>query len=141
MPTSSQAEVSQCRQVYWNRQSKRLSHLSIEEFHANFLQRVNNLPQDIPFLMDVVATFFKNIRSDIRRIFEAENIAVLAGPENETNLDGISQLQSETYKRMEGEILTKQRGKLSPEVWSEEGSTGHFFVNCPRNGLRNGANF
>ena len=47
--------------------------------------------------MDVVATFFKNIRSDIRRIFEAENIAVLAGPENETNLDGISQLQSETY--------------------------------------------
>ena len=50
-----------------------VNHL-VNEFYTHFLFKIDSLPQDIVFTLDIAATFFKNLSLDIRYFLISEGV-------------------------------------------------------------------
>ena len=65
-PTALQNEVSTCRQIYHDIETQVMVNHSVNEFYIKFLFKIDALPQDVAFLLDISATFFKKLSPYIR---------------------------------------------------------------------------
>ena len=41
---------------------------SVNEFYTWFLFKIDALPQDVVFTLDIAATFFNNLSTDVRKL-------------------------------------------------------------------------
>ena len=61
---------------------------SLNEVYIRFLFKIDALPQDIAFLLDIDATFFNNLIPDIREFLISEGVQVPPRPPTENNHQG-----------------------------------------------------
>ena len=64
--TELQNEVSTCQKIYYDRQTSIKVNQSVNEFYTRFLFKIDALPQDVTFPLDIAATFFNNLSPDVR---------------------------------------------------------------------------
>ena len=61
---------------------------SVNEFYTRFLFKIDALPQDFTFPLDVSGTFFNNLSPDVREFLISEGVQVPPRPPTETNHQG-----------------------------------------------------
>ena len=59
-PTALQNELSICRKMYYDRDTRAMVNQSVNEFYTRFFFKIDALQQDVSFPLDIAATFFKN---------------------------------------------------------------------------------
>ena len=64
----------------------------INEFYTRFLFKIDALPQDEVFLLDITSTFFNNSSPDVRKFLISEGVQVYTRPTNKTNNQGNQRL-------------------------------------------------
>ena len=65
-PTALQIEVSTLRQMYYDIETRVKVNQSVNEFYTRFLFKIDALPQDFTFTLDVSATSFNNLSTEVR---------------------------------------------------------------------------
>ena len=60
-PTALQNEVSTCRKMYYDRETRVMVNQSVNEFYTRFLLKIDAPPQYVAFPLDIAATFFKKL--------------------------------------------------------------------------------
>ena len=65
---------------------------SENEFYTRFLFKIDALPQDFTFPLDVSGTFFNNLSPDVREFLTSEGVQVPPRPPTETNHQGNQRL-------------------------------------------------
>ena len=65
---------------------------SVNEFYTRFLFKIDALPQEVGFLLDIAATFFNNLRPDVRVFLISEWVQVPQKLPTETNHQGNQRL-------------------------------------------------
>ena len=65
-PTEVQNEVATCRQIYYDKENQVMINQSLNEFYTCLLLKIDSLPQEVGFPLDIAATFFNNLSPDVR---------------------------------------------------------------------------
>ena len=65
-PTALQNEVSTCWKTNYDIETRVMFNHSLNEFYTRFLFKIDALPQDIVFPLDISETFFNNLIPDVR---------------------------------------------------------------------------
>ena len=65
-PTALQNEVSTCCQMYYDRETYVMVNNSVNEFYTQSLFKIDTLPQDVAFTLEIAANFFNTLRPDVR---------------------------------------------------------------------------
>ena len=65
-PTALKNEVSTCRKMYYDKENQFMINQSVNEFYTRFLFKIDKLPQEVGFPLNIAATFFKNLSPDVR---------------------------------------------------------------------------
>ena len=68
-PTVLQNEVAICRKMYYDKDNQVMINQSVNEFYTCFIFKINALPQELGFPVDITATFFNNLVPDVREFF------------------------------------------------------------------------
>ena len=68
-PTELQNKVSKCRKMYYHRETRFMFNQSVNGFNTRFLFKIDALPQNFAFLLDIAATFFKNLSPNVREFW------------------------------------------------------------------------
>ena len=61
---------------------------SVNEFYIRFLFKIDALPQDAVFPLDINETFFNNMSTKVRELLILEGVQVPPRPPNENNHQG-----------------------------------------------------
>ena len=67
-PTSLKNEVSTFRKVYSDIETLVIVNQSVNKFYTNLLFKIYALPQDFILTLYIAATFFNNLRPDVRKL-------------------------------------------------------------------------
>ena len=51
--------------MYFNKETQVMGNQSVNEFYTWFLFKIDALPQDVVFTLDIAATFFNNLRPGV----------------------------------------------------------------------------
>ena len=62
-----------------------MANQSVNEFYIRFLFKIYALPQDIAFPLEIAATFFNNLSTEVRELLMSEGVQVHPKPPNEKN--------------------------------------------------------
>ena len=62
-PTALKNKVSKCWKMYYDRETRVMVNQSVNEFYTQFLFKIDAIPQDYMFLLDI-ATFFNKLCPD-----------------------------------------------------------------------------
>ena len=62
--------------MYCDIETRVVVNQSVNNFYTRFLFKIDALPQDVAFPLDIAATFFKNLRPDIREFLISEGVQV-----------------------------------------------------------------
>ena len=54
--------------MYFNKETQVMGNQSVNEFYTWFLFKIDALPQDVVFTLDIAATFFNNLSTDVRKL-------------------------------------------------------------------------
>ena len=65
---------------------------SVNDFYTRFLFKIDALPQDVAFPLDIAATFFKNWSLEVREFLISEGVQVPPRPPTENNHQGNQRL-------------------------------------------------
>ena len=84
-PTALQSEVSTCWQMYYDRENQFMVNQSVNEFYTWFLFKIDALPQEVGFPLDIDTTFYKNLNPEVREFLISEGIQVFPRPPTENN--------------------------------------------------------
>ena len=60
--------------MYYDKETWVMVNHLVNEFYTHFLFKIDSLPQDIVFTLDIAATFFKNLSLDIRDFLISEGV-------------------------------------------------------------------
>ena len=60
----------------------------VTEIYSRFLFKIDALPQNLVFPIDITITFFNNLISDVRELFISSWVQVPPRPPNKTNHQG-----------------------------------------------------
>ena len=52
--------------MYYDKENQVMINQSVNEFYARFLFKLDALPQEVGFPLDIAATFFNNLSPDVR---------------------------------------------------------------------------
>ena len=61
---------------------------SVNEFYTRFLFKIDALPQDVAFILEISATFFSNLSPKVREFLISEGVQVPPRPPTENNHQG-----------------------------------------------------
>ena len=67
-PTATQNEVFTCLQMYHDKKTRGMFDQYIHRFYTCLLFKMDSLPQDVLFLLEISETFFKNLIPRVREI-------------------------------------------------------------------------
>ena len=65
-PKALKSEVSTCRKIYYDRDTRVMVNQSVNEFYTRFLFKIDALPQDVSLPLDIAENLFKNLSPDVR---------------------------------------------------------------------------
>ena len=71
--------------MYYDRYTNFMVNKLVNEFYTRFLFKIDALPQDVAFPLDIYATFFKNLIPDVREFLVSEGVQVPPIPPTENN--------------------------------------------------------
>ena len=99
----------------------------VNKFYTRLLFKIDALPQDIAFSLEIDATFFNNLSSQVRELFISEGVQVLQRPPTEKNHQGNQRLllvinvavEIENNTRTIKEALQPARGRRHPKTLME----------------------
>ena len=69
VPKALQNEVFKCRKMYSFRETHIMFNKSVNEFYTQLLFKIDAIPQDFSFPLDIDANFFNKISPNIRELF------------------------------------------------------------------------
>ena len=95
---------------------------SVNEFSTRFLFKIYALPQELGLPLDIVATFFNNLRPDVREFFISEGVQVPQRIPTETNHQGNQRLLLVINAAAEAEKKTRT---IKPAVQPAGGGLRH----------------
>ena len=75
-PTELQNEVYTCCQMYYDRDTRGMVNQSVNEFYTRFLFNIDALPQDVAFPLDINATLFNNVSTNVIELLISEGVQV-----------------------------------------------------------------
>ena len=75
-PTALQNEVSTCRKMYYYREIRVIVNQSVNEFYTRLLFKIDTIPQDVAFPLDIDTNLFNNLSPDIRDFLISEGVQV-----------------------------------------------------------------
>ena len=84
-PIALQNEVSTCRQIYYDKDTRVMVNQLLNEFYTRFLFKIYSLPQDVVFPLDIAATIFNNLIPDMREFLISEGFHITQRTPNKTN--------------------------------------------------------
>ena len=61
---------------------------SLNQFYTRFLSKIDALPQEVGFLLEISAEFFNNLSPDVREFLISEGVQVPQRLPKETNQQG-----------------------------------------------------
>ena len=107
-PTALQNEVDKCRHMYYDEENQVMINQSVNEFYTRFFFKIDALPQEVGFPLDIAATLCKNLRPDAREFLISEGVQVPQILPTETNHQGNQRLilvktQQWKQKRRQGQ--------------------------------------
>ena len=73
-------EISTCRKMYYDIETRVMVNQSVNEFYTRFLFRIDALPQEVAFPLDIAAIFFNNLSPKIREFLILEGVQVPPRP-------------------------------------------------------------
>ena len=91
-PKVLQNEISTFQQMYYDRETRVMVNQSVNEIYARFLFKIDALPQDVAFPLDIAAKFFNNFSPDVREFLISERFQVPPRPPNENYHQGNQRL-------------------------------------------------
>ena len=106
-PTALQNEVATCRQIYYDKENQVMINQSVNEFYIRLLFEIDELPQEVGFLLDITATFFNNLIPDVRELLISEGLQVPQRLPTETNHQGNQRLLMVRNAEVESENKIK----------------------------------
>ena len=68
-PTALKNEFATFRKIYYDKENQVMINQSVNEFYTRFLFKIDALPQELGFPLDINTTFFKNLSPDVRELF------------------------------------------------------------------------
>ena len=74
--TALQNEVSTRRKIYYDKKNQVMINQWVNEFYTRFLFKIDALPQEVGFLLDIATTFFKNLSPGFRGFLISEGVQV-----------------------------------------------------------------
>ena len=102
-PTTLQNEVSTCWKMYDDSETRIMVNQSVNEFYTQFFFKIDALPQDVAFSLEISATFFNNLSPDVRELLISEGVQVPPIPQTENNHKGNQRLLLVRNTAMESE--------------------------------------
>ena len=74
--TALQNEVDTCRKMYYDKDNQVMINRLIHEFYTRFLFKIDALPQEVGFTLDITAAFFNNLIPGFRDFLISEGVQV-----------------------------------------------------------------
>ena len=62
--------------MYYDRETRITVNQSVSEFYTRFLFKIDALPHDVAFPLDIASTFFNNLSPDVREFLISEGVQV-----------------------------------------------------------------
>ena len=87
-PTALKNEVSTCRKMYYDRETRIMVNQSWNEFYTRFFFKMYALPHNAVFPLDIYATFFNNLIPGVIEFLISEGVQVPPRPPTENNCQG-----------------------------------------------------
>ena len=81
---------------------------SVNEFYTRFLFKIYALPQDVASLLDIAATFFNKLSTEVRDFLISEGVQVPPRPPTENNHLGNQRLLLVRNAALEAERRPEQ---------------------------------
>ena len=75
-PTALQNEVATCRKMYYKKKNRVMINQSVNGFYTWFLFKIDALPKELGFLLDIATTFFNNLSPSVREFLISEGVQV-----------------------------------------------------------------
>ena len=75
-PTALKNEVATCWQMYYDKENQVMINQSVNYFYTRFLFKIDALPQEVGFPLDIAAIFFNNLSPDVRGLLISEWVQV-----------------------------------------------------------------
>ena len=72
--TALQNEVSTCWKMHYDKDNQFMVNQSVNAFYTRFLFKIDALPQELGFPLDIDATLFNNLSPGIREFLISEGI-------------------------------------------------------------------
>ena len=73
-PTALQNEIATCKRMYYDKENQFMINQLVNEFYSRFLFKVDALPQDVAFPLDIAVTFFNNLSPNFREFLISEGV-------------------------------------------------------------------
>ena len=87
-PTALQNEVSKFQKMNYDRENCLMVNQSVNVFYTRFLFKIDALPQDVAFPLEIAATFFNNLSPNIKEFLISGGVQVPPSPPTEKNHQG-----------------------------------------------------
>ena len=75
-PTALQNEVATSRKFYYEKENQVMINQSVNEFYTGFLFKIDALPQEVGFSLDIATTLFNNLSPDVREFLISEGVQI-----------------------------------------------------------------
>ena len=75
-PTELQNEFPTCQKIYYDKDTQVMFNQFVNEFYAGFLFKIDALPQDLVFPLDISKTFFNNLSPGVRDLLISVGVHV-----------------------------------------------------------------
>ena len=62
--------------MYYDKENQVMINQSVNEFYTQFLFKIDALPQEVGFPLDIAAKFFKNLSPNVREFIISEGVQV-----------------------------------------------------------------
>ena len=78
--------------MYSDKDNQVMINQSVNEFYTGFFFKIDALPKEVGFLLDIATTFFKNLSPDVRDLLISEGVQVPQRLTTETKHQGNQRL-------------------------------------------------
>ena len=68
IPRALKNKVSTCRKMHYDKETLFMVNQLVNEFYTRFLFKIDALPHDVVFPLDISATLFKNLIPGVREL-------------------------------------------------------------------------
>jgi len=85
-PVLTQSEVTNCKQICFERSMGKFIHCAALEYYKDFMSHVCTMPRGILYPLDIGATFFNNLSSEIKKMMESGTFEIPQHPHPNVNV-------------------------------------------------------